>query len=324
MVTEYFGWTHRPFRPTPDLEAYYPATSHERALTSLTEAIQDDEGMALLIGQPGTGKTLVGLQLLSRLEGVARGVILTHGNLTTPRDLFQSVLFDLALPYQGLTEQECRLSLMENCLEHFRTGGRTLLICDEAHLLPTTLLEELRMLTNLSGRAGKAIQVVLIGQPQLLETLRAPELVACDQRIAARAMLDALDPQESADYLLHQVRAAGGRPERVFDPEALTLLAQQSWGFPRLLNQLGYACLKLAIECETRCVDAEVVLEVLARFGLQPETSIEESLDIPADLTPIPSIEIGSDSPSIHAPGSVSVEVAPAPVTTRRKKRSAA
>ena len=118
-----FGLRRRPFRPTPDTEFYYPATSHEGALDQLRRGIADDEGLLLLTGDPGLGKTLLARRLLETLEEPIQSVLLTNGHLATNSDLLQAVLFDLDLPYQGLLEQASRLAITASLLERFQTGG---------------------------------------------------------------------------------------------------------------------------------------------------------------------------------------------------------
>jgi type II secretory pathway predicted ATPase ExeA len=151
-------------------------------------------------------------------------------------------------------------------------------VIDEAHHLSPDLLEELRLLGNLEGHGGKAVQVVLVGLTDLLNTLQYPELAAFRQRISIRSHLEPLSLEESADYLLAHLRAAGGRAERIFGMEALELLARQTGGIPRLLNQAGHLCLRLAAENGVSEVDVEVALEALAALGLaEPEMPDRES-----------------------------------------------
>jgi len=167
-------------------------------------------------------------------------------------------------------------------LRGFEAGRGTLLVLDEAQHLTPDLLEELRLLGNLEARSGKALQVILVGQPALLETLRHPELTALWQRVAVRAEVEPLPLQEAADYLLHHLRVAGGRPERLFADEALELLCRQTGGVPRLLNQAAHQALCLAAEAGTAQVDAEAALEALALLGLANEEA-SENLDQAGD-----------------------------------------
>jgi type II secretory pathway predicted ATPase ExeA len=269
MYQSHFGLRQRPFRSTPDCSAYYPATAHEEALRQLRQAIHDDEPFALLIGEPGIGKTLVASQLLDRLGDDASRVFITNGHLQRRSDLFQALLFDLGLPYEGRGEQELRLALTDRLLNEYGEGRRTVMVIDEAHHLPADLLEELRLLGNLETPHGRAAQTVLVAQPAILETLRRPDLRALSQRLTVRAELGLLSPAESADYVIHHLRLAGARPDALIDDEALALLARGSGGVPRIINQAAHLALHLTCEAEAGRVEVEGVLEAFGRLGIE-------------------------------------------------------
>jgi type II secretory pathway predicted ATPase ExeA len=228
----------------------------------------DGEGLLLLTGAPGTGKTLLGQLLLERLGEDASAAFLTNTHFAGRAALFQALLFDLGLPHEARGEQELRLALTDHLLRTFAAGRPTVVVVDEAQHLDADLLEELRLLGNMESAAGKAVQVVLIGQPALLDVLARPELAVLRQRLVARAVVEPLALQEAADYLLHHVRIAGARPESVFSDEALEILARGSGGVPRVLNQAGRLALTLSAEADAGQVDAEVALEALTQLGL--------------------------------------------------------
>src|SRR5262245_57905633 len=117
MYQTHFGLRHRPFRSTPDRDAYYPATSHEAALARLVQAVHEDEGLALLTGEPGTGKTLLCHRLLEKAGEGAACAFVTNSHLADRSALLQAVLFDLSLPYEKRSEQELRLALTEHLLK---------------------------------------------------------------------------------------------------------------------------------------------------------------------------------------------------------------
>jgi type II secretory pathway predicted ATPase ExeA len=273
-----FGLRHRPFPTTPDVACYYPASSHENALERLLAGLADGEGVLLLVGAPGTGKTLVCHRLLDLLgEGVdTESVCLTNTHIRDRFELLQAILFDLALPHDGKSEQQMRLALIDHLLQRFSAGKRTILVIDEAQHLSPDLLEELRMLGNLEGNGGKAVQVLLAGHPDLLEVIAAPELASLRQRLAVRVVLEPLGIEEAADYLLHHLRAAGGRAEEILGGEALELLARNTHGIPRLLNQAGHQAMRLADSAGAAEIDAEAVLEALTLLGLPGEVPAEE------------------------------------------------
>lgn len=263
-----FGLAQRPFRHTPDPARYFPAAGHEQALTALLDGLANDEGLLVLTGAPGTGKTLLCHCLLGRLgPGVVSGLV-THCRVPDTTSLLQAILFELSLPAESKSEQDLRLALTEHLMSQFAGGRQTVLVVDEAHHLTAELLEELRLLTNLESAEGKAFQAVLCGQPALLETLSMPPLAGLAQRVATRTAVEPLSSAEAAQYLRHQLRAAGGSA-RLFDDEAVDLLAQATGGVPRLLNQAGNQALAVADSADADAVDAEVALEAIARMGLE-------------------------------------------------------
>src|SRR5256885_6400454 len=126
MYDTRFGLRRRPFRSTPDTDSYFPAATHELALHRLRRALADDEGIMLLTGELGTGKTLLARCLLEELDENTRCVLLTNSHVSRKGDLLQAILFDLGLPYQGLTEQGARLAVTESCLDFYPEEGKTL------------------------------------------------------------------------------------------------------------------------------------------------------------------------------------------------------
>jgi general secretion pathway protein A len=275
MYEAHFGLRGGPFGSTPDPRRYYAAGGHEAALATLGQALADGEALALLSGDAGLGKTLLCHCLLGR-AGAARCAFVTNSHLADRAALFQGVQYELGLPYQGRTEQELRLALTDDLLTHAADHGPTLLVVDDAQHLSADLLEELRLLLNLEGPQGRALQVVLAGQPGLLATLEAPALASLRQRLAARARLEPLTAEEAADYLLHHLRAVSDSPAQLLTGEALEILAKGARGVPRLLSQSAHQALALACRAGAREVDAEAALEALAALGLEAVEEAEQ------------------------------------------------
>jgi type II secretory pathway predicted ATPase ExeA len=278
MYESHFGLRERPFRSVPDGSRYYPATGHEEALARLLEGLAGEEGLLLLTGDPGLGKTLLCHCLLQR-AGDLRSAFVTNSHLPNRVALFQAILYELSLPHEGRSEQELRLALTDDLLTHCAEHGPTLLLVDEAQHLAPDLLEELRLLANLEGGQGRALQIILVAQRRLLDTLNRAELTSFRQRLAVRAALEPLPPAEAADYLLHCLRVAGGRPEQIFSGEGLEVLARGSGGVPRLLNQAAHRALVLAHGAGAEQVDAEAALEALVLLGLAAEEGEEAEED---------------------------------------------
>ena len=258
-----FGLTRRPFRPTPDTAAYSPAAAPDAALAAVQRAHADGDAVAVIRGEPGTGKTLLGLRFLEALPENTRRVIVHAPPHARPVELLQAVLFDLGHPYQGLSEQELRLAVHGELLTDLADGRRAVLVIDEAHHLSTEAGEELRLLGNLESREAKAVFALLLAQA-------GDEAWGAGfrQRVAVRKALPPLDRDEAVRFVRHQLRECGGRPEWLIDDEALHLLADGTGGIPRVLNRAAGLAFEVAAGAGQTQVDAEAVLEALDQLGL--------------------------------------------------------
>jgi type II secretory pathway predicted ATPase ExeA len=279
-----FGLTRRPFRPTPDTAAYAPTAAHDAALAAVQRAFADGDAVAAVQGEPGTGKSLLGLKFLQSLPDDTRRVMLHAPPDAKPVDLLQAILFDLGHPYRGLSEQELRLAVHGELLVSLEDDHQVVLLVDEAHHLTAEAGEELRLLGNLESRDARAVFVLLLGLPadgRLSEGFR--------QRVAVRKQLTPLDRDEAVKFVRHQLRECGGRPEWLIDDEALHLLADQTGGAPRVLNRAAALAFEVAATAGQKQVDAEAVLEALDQLGLAPAESgspVVLPLSPPADRKP--------------------------------------
>src|SRR5262249_37324421 len=151
--------------------------------------------------------------------------LLTSGRLCTRRALLQAILFELGLPYRGMEEGDLRLSLVDYLSPHGESAQAAtsglLLVVDEAHTLPQRLLEELRLITNLMRSGRPCVRLLLSGGPQLEERFANPRLESFNQRVAARCYLEALDRQQTDEYVRHHFRQAQGDPDSVLTHDTL-------------------------------------------------------------------------------------------------------
>ena len=265
-----FGMDRPPFRPAVEPAAYFPAASHEAALGALASAFARREPVVLIDGPPGVGKSIVSRKWLDDLLPDVPRALLPNARADRPADLLQAVLFDLGKPYQGMTEQELRLSLTGHLLDAAAGGFPTVLVIDEAQYLSLAALEELRLLGNLESPSGPVCFAVLVAQPSLRTALRRPSHELFADRVAVRASVDPLSSEEAAAYLCHRVRAAGGEPSRVLGAEAVALLVGACGGLPRALNRAAGLAFELGAEAGADQIDAEAALEALSRLGIAP------------------------------------------------------
>jgi type II secretory pathway predicted ATPase ExeA len=268
-----FGLTRRPFRPTPDTAAYVPTAGHDSAYAAVLRAFADGDAAASVRGEPGTGKTLLGLRFLESLPPDTKRVMLHSPPDTQAVDLLQAVLFDLGQPYHGLSEQELRLAVHGELITGLAAGKCVVLLVDEAHHLTPEAGEELRLLGNLESKDAKAVFVLLLGLPGE-ERLSA----AFKQRIAVRKPLVSLDRDEAVRFVRHQLRECGGRPEWLIDDEALHLLADHTAGVPRVLNRAAALAFEVAANAGQKHTDAEAVLDALDQLGLVSAEAVAATL----------------------------------------------
>ena len=263
MYEEFFGLQRRPFSATPEATCFVPLESHQGALDALAVSSERGQGIGVLTGDAGLGKSLVGLRLAFELQPTFATVFLGHSAYATRRALLQAILFELNRPYERLSEQELRLELA-SALKSLRSESQGfVLIVDEAHRLSAPLLDEVRLLALLADRGEPLVRVVLIGNRELEERLADPSLSAFNQRVCCQVDLTSLTQVESLEYLSSKLEFAGGEAEEIFTEEALTFLAKASDGVPRCLNHLADHSLLLAFVTERRPVNAEVVREAL-------------------------------------------------------------
>lgn len=246
MYEKHFRLSQRPFVPAPLVDRYFPGQSIEAARATLDRCVRRAEGVGLLVGAAGTGKSLVCQLLAETFRGEYAVALLANGHLTSRRDLLQAILFELGLPYRDLDEGELRLSLIDFLAPSQDCPQGLLLVLDEAHSLPTRLLEEVRMITNLVRNGQPRVRLVLAGNGSLEERFASPKLESFQQRIAARCYLEPLARGETAAYVAAQVEKCGGHAGSLFAPGAIEEVYRATGGVPRLVNQVCDHALMLA------------------------------------------------------------------------------
>jgi type II secretory pathway predicted ATPase ExeA len=262
MIEKHFGLKHSPFAGTVHSECYFAGASHEAALSALGHG-QRDQGVMLLTGEPGLGKTFIAQRFLEQLGTSVTTLSLTNGHLRDRVSLLQAILFELGLPFDLVGEETLRLAATEELLKRFAGGTSVLISVDEAHHLNSDLLEELRLLTNLEGPAGRALQVLLVGQPSIVDTIEQPELACLSQRLLVRPALAAMPRDEALAYVCVRLKGAGAVPARIMTAEALEIIAEAGKGVPRLLNQAAARAMETACEVRATTVDAEIALAAI-------------------------------------------------------------
>jgi general secretion pathway protein A len=272
MYLTFYRLREEPFRLTPDPKFLQLPEPHRDALTRLAHGVIGRKGLMLLTGPIGTGKTTVLNGLLSVMARRYPAKQLPTALIVNPRltseELLEALLFEFEVPC-GATSRPSRLAALQGLLfGAFRNGGTCLLIVDEAHLLSTDVLEEIRLIMNTDTYREKLLQVVLCGQPELTQLVNDPAVRALRQRIAERTALRALSQSEMRMYVSERLHIAGLEQAIPFTSSSFERIYEYTAGVPRLINIVCDTC--LAIGCETKRVEIgdDIVEEAATRHDL--------------------------------------------------------
>jgi len=269
MYKRFYNLTRNPFEITPDPSFLFATKRHNEALAALYYGVKRRKGFVVMTGEVGTGKTLLVRCLLQVLHRANIAYAYVFNPRLTPMEFLQYVAGDFRLPTAGKSKSDLLLDLSSFVISRHQRNLTTVLIVDEAHHLSTDVLEEVRLLTNLETAQEKLLQILLIGQQELEETLDGVNLRQLKQRIALRSHLSALDLEETRGYIYRRLQLAGNaNPAQVFPMESVFEVHRQSRGFPRLINTLCENALIHGYANQLRSVGPQIIAEIAADFRL--------------------------------------------------------
>jgi type II secretory pathway predicted ATPase ExeA len=275
LFLEYYGLIEQPFGVTPDLRFLYLGAKHRQALDVLNYGTELNRGFLTLIAKPGMGKTSLLFQYLEGLRDKARTVFLfqTDGDST---ELMRYLLADLGIDGKGMDLPEMRAVLGQVLLREMEAGRRFVLVIDEAQNLDEKVLESIRLLSNIETPWMKLMHIVLAGQPQLAERLAKASLAQLQQRISFAIRIEPFTREEVDLYIDHRLWVAGYKGSPLFSVGARSLIAEQSKGIPRVINNICFCAMSYAWAMKRKTIDRETMSEVLA--DLDPGSPIEEEV----------------------------------------------
>jgi general secretion pathway protein A len=285
------------FQLSADPEFLYLTMQHREALAGLLYAILSHKGLVTLIGDAGTGKTTLLAKALRQIpvERLHSSVILNP--CLTPAEFLELSLLDFGLESIPASKAQRVWLLQEMLLKTHAQGKTAALIVDEAHKLSPEVLEEIRLLGNFEFSDQKLLQIVLVGQPEMIETLNRTDLRQFKQRIAVRLTIEPLSRAEVRGYMEHRWKQAGG-VKLPFEAEATEAVAQWSTGLPRLINSICDNALLTAFGEGSETVRLDHVRAAVADLDLVRTSKGELALSAP----PVAPARVAAPRPAPLAP----------------------
>lgn len=285
MYEKFYGLRDIPFSLAPDPKYLFRTDSLLEVFANLQYGIENGKGIVVVTGEVGTGKTTI---LRSMLQSLDRSVLAAYifNPILSTEDFFDFLAGEFRMrPQQSKASM---LRLLGNVLVSRHSQGlRTVLVVDEAHLLPRHLLEEIRLLLNFETNREKLLQVILCGQPELHDLLSQPELRQLKQRVSLKCSIKTLTPHETGEYIRWRLRIAGCANEHLFEPDAVRLAHRFSGGIPRIINNICDNALLTGFSEGSTRITAGIVKDVVDVLDL---TSTEAPTTMAGGI-------IGNESP---------------------------
>lgn len=288
MYDGFYNLNKKPFQLNADTDFFFNSDVHRRALAYMHYGLKQGEGFVIVIGKPGTGKTMLVKELVKSLndDNITIGIMVS--SQVGADDLLKIISATFGLPYDGEDKSTLLTRIHRFFMQQARDGKRVLMIVDEAQNLPKDSLEELRMLTNFE-LAGKALfQIFLIGQLELSEILFLPEMEQLRQRIVATYQLKSLNEEETRSYILFRLKKAGWAQTPQFEDDVFNGICNYTQGIPRRINTLCDRVLLYGYLEELMIIDTNAITKVIAE--IEEESSIvtdefHETLPVSLALT---------------------------------------
>ena len=261
MYETYYGLTEKPFSIQPDPDFLFMGKRHSLAYAMLEYGIQNRAAFSVICGEIGAGKTTLVRHLLNNL-GDEFEVGLVYNTHKNTDELLEWIMLAFEQPYEGMSYVAMYDAFQKFLISKYGQGKRTVVIVDEAQNISPAALESLRMLSNINADKDQLLQIILVGQPQLRDNLRKPELEQFMQRVSVDFYLPPMAPSEVKKYINHRLKIAG-RETPLFTDAACAEIASASAGIPRSINTLCDTTLVYGFSSDAEVIDVDLVDEVL-------------------------------------------------------------
>jgi general secretion pathway protein A len=268
MYEAFFGLKENPFTLSPDPQYLYLSPQHREALNCLIYGIHEKKGFMVITGGIGTGKTTLCRSLLAGLDDSVATALIFNPALSDI-ELLKTVNqeFGVRMGRGRGTKKRYLDALNAFLMQNFAMGRNAVLLIDEAQNLPHGVMEQIRMLSNLETVREKLLQIILLGQPELLRLLGLPSLRQLNERITVRYDLKPIARENVRHYVEHRIAKAGGRAEAIFLPGSYGPICRASRGIPRRINAICDRALLVAYGKDLRTVDRRTVRTAIRDIG---------------------------------------------------------
>jgi len=260
MYASYFGLKENPFKLSPEPAYLFLSEQHRDALNYLLYGIQHKKGFIMISGGIGTGKTTICRTLLNLLDKTVETALIFNTAISD-KELLETVVREFGIKVSGADSSKKVYidALNEFLLKNYSAGKNAILLIDEAQNLTHGVLEQIRMLSNLETEKEKLLQIILVGQSELKDTLTSPALRQLNERITVRYDLKPLSAEDIAAYIQHRLKVAGGPGEIVFTRGAYRQIYEYTEGIPRRINALCDRILLIAYTKSAGKIDRRAV-----------------------------------------------------------------
>jgi general secretion pathway protein A len=284
MYESFYSLKENPFALHPDPDYLFMSSGHKVAYGHLVYAIVENKGFVIITGEIGSGKTTLLNYLLKEIsQDVIIGLI--NNTFLSPEEFLRTLCREYEIDI-GSDEKSAVISKFHEFLLHqYAEKKRVVLIVDEAQNLPPKTIEAIRMLSNLESEKSHLLQVILVGQPEMKDMLRRPDLQQFAQRVTVHCHLDGLNLGEVADYIKYRLQVAGATNLSLFSDEAIAAIAKASQGIPRLINVLCDTALVYGFADSMETIDQKMIKDVIQERSANGIFLAEDHATEPAAVT---------------------------------------